>query len=51
VLVLVTRRFCTERLFLSNAMLVAKDPEGPPGFQFRDFATCLIKVPLGENGP
>jgi hypothetical protein len=32
-------------------MLVAKDPEGPPGFQFRDFATCLIKVPLGENGP
>lgn len=43
--------FVQNGFFYLMPMLVAKDPEGPPGFQFRDFATCLIKVPLGENGP
>ena len=37
--------------FYLMPMLVAKDPEGPPGFQFRDFGTCLIKVPVGRDGP
>ncbi len=32
-------------------MLIARRPDGPPGFQFRDFGTCLIKVPLGDDGP
>ncbi len=32
-------------------MLIARRPDGLPGFQFRDFATCLIKVPLDNSGP
>ena len=37
--------------FYLMPMLVAKDPQGPPGFQFKDFGTCLIKVPLHSGTP
>ena len=30
-------------------MLVRSDPDGPPGFQFRDFGVCLIKIPLAAD--
>ena len=43
--------FVQNGFFYLMPMLVAKDPEGSPGFKFRDFATCLIKVPLAEDGP
>lgn len=43
--------FVRDGYFYLMPMLVAKDLDGPPGFQFRDFGTCLIKVPLGAEGP
>lgn len=43
--------FVQDGHFYLMPMLVAKDPEGPPGFQFRDFGTCLIKVPLDGDEP